>query len=83
MGKTKKEKRIELRVTEEAKNMIEQAAASAGLTTSAYISSVVLKQAKLDLSSEAIVLTREERDRLIENLNSNPEPNRSLKRLLK
>lgn len=77
-----KEKRIEFRVSEEAKEIIEQAAFLSNLSLSSYILSVVLKQAKLDLKrNEVIVLNNKDRDSLLKNMNNPPKPNKELKKL--
>lgn len=79
-----KEKRIEFRVSEEAKQIIEQAAFLSNISVSSYILSVVLKQAKLDLKRNAlIVLNNKDRDSLLKNMNNPPEPNEELKKLVK
>ena len=84
MAITIKEKRIEFRVPEEAKKTIEDAAKLSNISLSSYILSVVLKQAKIDLEqNEMIVLNNKERDSLMSALNNPPEPNSALKNLFK
>ena len=79
-----KEKRIEFRVSDEAKKIIEQAATLSNISVSSYILSVVLKQAKLDLAQcGPITLNKEEANALQKNLDNPPEPNKELKKLLK
>ena len=79
-----KEKRIEFRVSDDAKRIIEQAAALSNISVSSYILSVVLKQAKLDLAQcGPITLNKEEVITLQKNLDNPPEPNKELKKLLK
>ena len=79
-----KEKRIEFRVSDDAKKIIEQAAALSNISVSSYILSVVLKQAKLDLAQcGPITLNKEEAIALRKNLDDPPEPNKELKKLLK
>lgn len=78
-----KEKRIEFRVSEEAKQIIEQAASLSNISLSSYILSVVLKQAKLDLKRNSlIVLNNKDRDSLLKNMNNPPEPSEELKQLV-
>lgn len=84
MAITIKEKRIEFRVPEEAKKTIEDAAKLSNISLSSYILSVVLKQAKIDLEqNEMIVLNNKERDSLMSVLNNPPEANSALKNLFK
>lgn len=79
-----KEKRIEFRVPDEAKKTIEDAAKLANISLSSYILTVVLKQAKLDLEqNEVIVLNNKERDVLMKALANPPEPNDALRGLFK
>lgn len=79
-----KEKRIEFRLPEDAKKTIEDAAKLSNISLSSYILTVVLKQAKLDLSqNELITLSNKERDLLMNSLSNTPEPNEALKELFK
>lgn len=79
-----KEKRIEIRVSDEAKKIIEDAANLANLSLSSYMLSVVLKQARLDLArNEIISLNNKDRDALLKILKNPPEPNDALKDLFK
>ena len=79
-----KEKRIEFRVSDDAKKIIEQAAALSNISVSSYILSVVLKQAKLDLEqNELITLNNRERDSLMRALECPPKPNEALRSLFK
>ena len=79
-----KEKRIEFRLPEDAKNTIEDAARLANISLSSYILTVVLKQAKLDLEqNEIIMLNNKERDNLMKALSEPVEPNEALKGLFK
>lgn len=84
MAVTLKEKRIEFRIPNEDKQLLECAANSCGLSLSSYIISVCLKQAKMDLErNETIVLKEKERDILIRALSEPAKPNKALKDLLK
>lgn len=79
-----REKRIEFRLPEDAKKVIEEAAELSNLSISSYILNVVYKQAKLDLEqNEMIVLNNAERDKLIKALSSSKEPNAKLKGLFR
>ena len=78
-----KEKRIELRVSQEAKTTIEEAAKLANVSVSSYILSTVLKQAKVDLSKSYIVLNDDDRDALLKALQNPEKPNQTLINLLK
>ena len=84
MAVTVKEKRIEFRVPDEAKKIIEDAARLSNVSISSYILSVTLKQAKLDLAqNETIVLNNLERDALMNALSKPAKPNEALKDLFK
>lgn len=79
-----KEKRIEFRVPDEAKKTIEEAAKLSNISVSSYILSVVLKQARLDLEqNEIIILNNQERDSLMAALANPPKPNEALKGLFR
>ena len=79
-----KEKRIEFRVPDEAKKTIEDAAKLSNISLSSYILTVVLKQAKLDLAqNELIVLNNQDRDSLMNALANPSEPTEALKALFK
>ena len=78
-----KEKRIELRVSQEAKTTIEEAAKLANVSVSSYILSTVLRQAKMDLSKSYIVLNDNDRDALLRALQNPDSPNEALINLLK
>lgn len=79
-----KEKRIEFRVPEDAKQTIEEAARLANVSLSSYILTVCLKQARLDLElNETIILKNDERDSLMQALAEPIAPNDALKLLFK
>ena len=79
-----KEKRIEFRVPDEAKKTIEDAAKLSNISLSSYILTVVLKQARIDLAqNELVVLGNKDRDDLMNALSNPPEPNEALKDLFK
>ena len=79
-----KTSRIDIRLTDDDKAIIERAAACNRQSTTSYIVSVVIKQAQLDLiRNELIHLSREDMERLIQMLDNPPEPNDNLKKLFK
>lgn len=84
MSVTTKTNRIDIRLSDQDKEMIEKAAAYSRQSVSSYIISVVIKQAQLDLKENDIsYLSNEDRD-LILNLLDNPqEPNKHLKDLFR
>lgn len=80
---TRKE-RIDIRITVEDKDILEKAAEYNNLSLSSYIISVVLRQAKIDLrDNEIIVLNSNERDAFVRALTECDEPNQALKDLFK
>ena len=84
MAVTTKEKRIEFRVPDGAKKTIEDAAKISNISLSSYILSVVLKQAKIDLEqNEMIILNNKDRDSLMNALKNPPKPNKASKALCK
>jgi len=79
-----KTNRLDLRISDSDKEILDKAAQSNGLTLSSYIVSVALKQAKLDLiQNETIVLANRDRDTLLKFLAESPEPNQALKDLFR
>jgi len=84
MAVTIKEKRIALRVSDEAKKTIEDAARLSNVSISSYILNTTLKQARFDLSqNETIVLNNQEREALINELSKLVKPNEALINLFK
>lgn len=84
MAVTTKTSRIDIRLSEDDKNMIEQAAAFNRQSTTSYIISVVVKQAQLDLKrSELLNLSKEDFEYLLDLLKNPREPNERLKALFK
>lgn len=84
MAITTRKERIDIRISLQDKEMIERAANFNNLSISSYIISVVLKQAKIDLKdNEIIILNNSERDNFIKALNECNEPNQSLIDLFK
>ena len=83
MTVTNKDNFVELVIADDDMKTIENAAKLSNVSISSYIQSVVLKQARLDLSqNETIVLSDQERDALMNALAKPIEPNDALKRLL-
>ena len=84
MAVTTRKERIDVRISLEDKETIERAAECNNLSISSYIISVVLKQAKIDLrDNEIIMLNNSERDNFLKALNECNEPNQALKDLFK
>lgn len=84
MGVVMKTSRIDIRLSEDDKNIIERAAACNRVSTASYIISVVIKQAQLDLiRNELIHLPKEDMEYLINLLEHPNEPNERLKELFK
>lgn len=84
MAVTTRKERIDIRISLEDKKTLEKAAEYNNLSLSSYIISVVLKQAKIDLmDNEIIILNNNERDLFIKALNECNEPNQALKDLFK
>lgn len=74
--KDKKEERIDARLTPEAKQQIEQAAALQGLSTSDFIVQAALKETARVIERQRIIrLTVEESLALAELMNSEPKVN--------
>ena len=79
-----KTNRIDIRLTDSDKALIEKAADINRQSISSYIISVVIKQAQLDLlENEKIVLSNEDRDFLLNLLENPGEPSLALKELFK
>lgn len=79
-----KNERIDLRTNDEEKKLLERAAELKHLSLSSYIITTSLKQAKIDLEEEEIVLlSNQDRNRILAALENPPEPNEALKRLFR
>lgn len=75
-----KEERLELRINEVCKNMIERAAGLAGITTSAFIVLNALKAAKKQISAEErLILSDRDRDIFLSAFDVGMTPNATLK----
>lgn len=77
-----KTNRIDLRVSNRDKDLLDKAAESKSLSLSSYIISVAVERAKMDIvENERIVLATKDRDLLLSALSSNNEPTKALKGL--
>ena len=84
MSITAKTERIDLRISSEAKELIEAAAQLVNLSLSSYIISVCIKQARLDLKEqETLILSNTDRDLILKALEDPSKPNQALKDLFK
>jgi len=76
--------RLDIRTTEEAKVVIENAAKYLGTTTSAFVLETVMEKAIRTLQqAQNIQLNAEKHRRFLSVLENPPEPNKNLKRLFK
>ena len=83
MNNSKKTNLIFLKLTDEEKAIIEQAAYCKGQDISSYIVSTIIKQGLGDIEqNETIHLENEARDYLMEILDNPPEPNEALIELM-
>lgn len=79
-----KQKRIDLRVTEEQKELLERAASLKGVSLSAYLLSNSLTMAKLDLEQyHKLILADCDRDLFLDLINNPPEANQALLKAMK
>ena len=77
-----KTNRIDIRVTESDKALLEKAAKNNRQSLSSYIVSVVIKQAQLDLiKGELVKLSKEDYEYVTKLLNGEQEPSEELKQL--
>ena len=84
MAVSLKNNRIDLRVDDLNKETLERAAQIKNLSLTAYITSVSLNQAKLDIQeNETLFLSNKDRDLVYQLLENTPEPNEALKELFK
>lgn len=80
MAVTKKD-RIDLRISEEDKKLLEQAATYRRMSLSTYIVSAAMKEAEADLQREQqFVIAKEDRERLMALLDNPSEPTEALKK---
>ena len=84
MSVTTKNNRIDIRLSDADKEMIEKAASFSRQSVSSYIISVVIKQAQQDLiDNETLILLNQDRDFVLNLLDNPSEPNEHLKSLFK
>lgn len=84
MAAIAKNNRINIRVSDDDKEMLELAAQYSKQSLSSYIVDIVLKQAELDIKkNETITLNNEQRDLFLKILDNPPLPNEALKSLFK
>lgn len=76
--------RIDLRVTESEKALLEQVCEEKKVSLSNYIMSIVLKQAALDMeANKKVNLNKKQWDFVMDLLDNPPEPTESLKDLFR
>lgn len=79
-----KNERIDLRTNDEEKKLLERAAELKHLSLSSYIITTSLKQAKIDLDEEEVLLlSSKDRNLILAALENPPEPTEALKRLFR
>ena len=79
-----KNNRIDIRLNDSDKQLIEKAASFNRQSISSYIVSVVIKQAQLDIvENETLILCNEDRDFVLNLLDNPGAPNDDLKSLFK
>ena len=84
MAVTLKKERIDIRVTNDAKTILERAAEINNISLSSYIISVCLRQARIDLKeNERLMLNSTEAKIIVDSLNNPKKPNDALKKLMK
>ena len=79
-----KNNRIDIRLSDEDKRLIEKAASCFSQSISSYILSVVIRQAKLDLKEYGVItLSKQDSDFILDKLDEPGEPNNNLKKIFK
>ena len=79
-----KTSRLDIRLSDDEKSIIEKAALINHQSLSSYIISVLTKQAQIDIvNNEMITLSNADRDFILDLLNNPGEPNNSLVELTK
>jgi len=79
-----KDSRVDFRVSDIQKTLLERAAEIKHLSLSSYILSSSIKQAELDIAeNEKLILSNRDRDLVMSVLENPPEPNEALKGLFK
>lgn len=84
MKKTPKQNRIDIRVSDDEKHLLEQAASLQGKSLSRYILDVAKENAKSVVKdNQRILLNNDQRNRLLKLLEQSPKANKELIDLLK
>lgn len=79
-----KDSRVDFRVSDVQKSLLEKAAEIKHLSLSSYILSSSIKQAEQDIAeNEMLILSNRDRDLIMSALENPPEPNEALKGLFK
>ena len=79
-----KDSRVDFRVWDVQKSLLERAAEIKHLSLSSYILSSSIKQAELDIAeNEMLILSNRDRDLVMSALENPPEPNEALKGMFK
>ena len=79
-----KDSRVDFRVSDVQKSLLERAAEIKHLSLSSYILSSSIKQAELDIAeNEMLILSNRDRDLVMSALKNPPEPNEALKGMFK
>ena len=79
-----KDSRVDFRVSDVQKSLLERAAEIKHLSLSSYILSSSIKQAELDIAeNEMLILSNKDRDLVMSALENPPEPNEALKGMFK
>lgn len=75
-----KDSRVDFRVSDVQKSLLERAAEIKHLSLSSYILSSLIKQAELDIAeNEMLILSNRDRDLVMSALENPPEPKEALK----
>ena len=79
-----KDSRVDFRVSDVQKSLLERAAEIKHLSLSSYILSSAIKQAELDIAeNEMLILSNRDRDLVMSALENPPEPNEALRGMFK
>ncbi|MGN0723195.1 MAG: DUF1778 domain-containing protein [Treponema sp.] len=79
-----KDSRVDFRVSDFQKSLLERAAEIKHLSLSSYILSSSIKQAELDIAeNEMLILSNRDRDLVMSALENPPEPNEALRGMFK
>ena len=79
-----KDSRVDFRVSDVQKSLLERAAEIKHLSLSSYILSSSIKQAELDIAeNERLILSNRDRDLVMSALENPPEPNEALRGMFK